>query len=103
MVDITPLINAIIALLAAGISVFVIPYVRKKAKAEDLKELQSWVQVGVKMAEQLAKAGIIDKEDRKSKVLEFLSNKGYQIDFDSVEAMIEASVSELPSFTESNK
>lgn len=98
MIDITPLINAIIALLGAAITIFVIPYIKKKIKAEDLEELQRWVDVGVKMAEQLAKSGVIDKEDRKEKVIEFLHDKGYDADLDTIEAMIEAAVLSLPSY-----
>lgn len=98
MVDITPLINAVIALIAASVTIFIIPYIKKKIKAEDLEELQKWVDVGVKMAEQLAKSGVIDKYDRRDKVLEFLHSKGYDVDFETIVAMIEASVLALPPF-----
>ena len=53
MIDITPIVNAVIALLAAGVSVFLIPWIKSKTTDEQRKELLEWVKIGVAAAEQL--------------------------------------------------
>ena len=47
MIDITPVINAVIALLAAGVSVFLIPWIKSKTTDAQRKELLEWVKIGV--------------------------------------------------------
>lgn len=100
MTDITPIATTIIALLGAIITVFVIPVLRTKLSAEKRQDLLTWIQVGCKAAEQLAKAGIIDKDERKQHVLDFLNNMGIDINLDEVMEMIEAVVNDLPPFTD---
>ena len=55
MIDITPIINAVIALAAAGVTVFLIPWIKSKTTDEQRKELLEWVKIGVAAAEQLYK------------------------------------------------
>ena len=43
MIDITPIINAVIALAAAGVTVFLIPWIKSKTTDEQRKELLEWV------------------------------------------------------------
>ena len=50
--DITPIINAVIALIAALISAFVIPWLKRKMAAIDTAQLEAWVKIGVSAAEQ---------------------------------------------------
>lgn len=100
MTDITPIATSIIALLGAIITVFVIPVLRTKLSAEKRQDLLTWIQVGCKAAEQLAKAGIIDKDERKQHVLDFLNNMGIDICLDEVMEMIEAVVNDLPPFVD---
>lgn len=53
MIDITPIVNAVIALLAAGVSVFLIPWIKSKTTDAQRKELLEWVKIAVAAAEQL--------------------------------------------------
>ncbi len=53
MIDITPIINAVIALAAAGVSVFLIPWLKSQTTEAQRKELLEWVKIGVAAAEQL--------------------------------------------------
>ena len=50
MIDITPIVNAVIALLAAGVSVFLIPWIKSKTTDEQRKELLEWVKIAVAAA-----------------------------------------------------
>ena len=89
MIDITPVINAVIALLAAGVSVFLIPWIKSKTTDAQRKELREWVKIGVAAAEQLYK-GQGRGEEKKKYVLEFLASMGFTVDEEAINAAIEA-------------
>lgn len=93
--DITPIINACIMLIAALISAFVIPWIRKKASACDLEEMQAWTKIAVTAAEQLYTT--LEGDKKKQYVLKYLSEKGYDVHDDDIENTIEAAVLELHS------
>lgn len=97
MIDITPIANAIIALIAAVITAFVIPYVKEKIGVEKLKKVQAWVNIAVEAAEQLYK-GSGRGAEKKAYVVEFLNAKGYTLDPDSLDNLIEAAVFNLPQY-----
>lgn len=91
MIDITPIINAVIALAAAGVTVFLIPWIKSKTTDEQRKELLEWVKIGVAAAEQLYK-GQGRGEEKKKYVLEFLASMGFTVDEEAINAAIEAAV-----------
>ena len=93
--DLTPLINAVIALAAAAVTAFVIPWLRKKLDENDLKQLESWVKIGVSAAEQLYNS--LQGEEKKQYVLAFLREKGYDVSTQDVENAVEAAVLQLHS------
>lgn len=94
MIDITPIVNAVIALLAAGVSVFLIPWIKSKTTDEQRKELLEWVKIGVAAAEQLYE-GQGRGEEKKKYVLKFLASMGFTVDEEAVNAAIEAAVNQL--------
>lgn len=91
MTNITPIIEAVIALAAAVITCFLVPYIKSKYGAEKLNEIQKWVCIAVEAAEQIF-VGTGLGEQKKAYVLEFLASKGFTIDPDSIDKMIEAAV-----------
>lgn len=94
MIDITPIVNAVIALLAAGVSVSLIPWIKSKTTDEQRKELLEWVKIGVAAAEQLYE-GQGRGEEKKKYALEFLASMGFTVDEEAVNAAIEAAVNQL--------
>ena len=94
MIDITPIVNAVIALIAAAVSVFLIPWIKSKTTDAQRKELVEWVKIGVAAAEQLYK-GQGRGEEKKQYVLDFLKQKGFTVNEESINAAIEAAVSQL--------
>lgn len=100
--DLTPVVEAVITLLAVVCTTFVVPFIKQKMDATKLAELEKWVTVAVKMAEQLAKSGVIKKEERKQKALEFLADRGYSVDDDRIKGLLEALVGDLPPFSQTN-
>lgn len=95
-IDITTIINAVIALIAAVISAFVIPWINSKTNAQQREDLVAWVKIAVSAAEQIFKG---DKrgEEKKQYVLDFLEKNGFSVDMDAVNAAIEAAVKQLNS------
>lgn len=94
--NITVIINAVIALIAAVVSTFLIPWIKSKTTAQQREELVAWVKIAVSAAEQMYK-GSGRGADKKQYVLDFLANNGFTVDTDSVNAAIEAAVKQLNS------
>ena len=94
MTDITPIATIIIALIFAVITIIIAPWIKSRTTSEQLQQIMSWVNIAVLAAEQLFK-GIGRGEEKKQYVLDFLKSKGYYIDAEKIEAMIEAEVAKL--------
>ncbi|MPM97211.1 hypothetical protein SDC9_144384 [bioreactor metagenome] len=99
MIDITPIANAVIALIAAVITAFVIPLVKAKISKEKLEKIKMWVNIAVEAAEQIYE-GSGRGAAKKAYVVEFLNSKGYTLDPDSLDNLIEAAVFNLPQYIE---
>lgn len=94
MTDITPIIEAVIALLAAVVSVYLVPWLRSHTTAAQRAELVAWAKIAVAAAEQLYRGEGRGKE-KKAYVLEFLLDKGVGFDLDAIDNAIEAAVKQL--------
>ena len=94
MTDLTPIVNAVRALIAAIITTFLIPWIKSKIDAAKLAQIVEWVGIAVRAAEQIYnESGMGEK--KKQYVLDFLADKGFTLDPNSINAMIEASVKNL--------
>ena len=94
MTDLTPIVNAVIALIAAIVTTFLIPWIKSKIDAAKLAQIVEWVGIAVRAAEQIYnESGMGEK--KKQYVLNFLADKGFTLDPDSINAMIEAAVKNL--------
>lgn len=93
MTDLTPVINAFIALVAALVTAFVIPWIKRNTSAKDREELLKWVEIAVMAAQQLYHQ--LDGSKRKEYVLDFLREKGYDVTSAEVDNAIEAAVLKL--------
>ena len=94
MIDLTPIVNAIITLVALLLTTFLIPWIRTKVSNEKLEEIRKWTSVGVKAAEMIYNESGMG-EAKKKYVRKFLESKGYKLDIDTVDALIEATVREM--------
>ena len=94
LTDITPVIRAVITLICAILSCFIVPLLRKKLTAEQLAMIQMWVKIAVDAAEQIFNGPGRGKE-KKAYVISFLESKGFKIDEESIDNLIEAAVLEL--------
>lgn len=94
-IDVTTIVNAVIALIAAIVTAFVVPWIKSRTTAQQREELIAWVKIAVAAAEQIYKDN--KGEEKKQYVLNFLENNGFSVDDDSVNAAIEAAVKQLNS------
>lgn len=94
MVDLTNFAMAAITLIIAIVAAFVIPYIKSKTTAEQFATIKLWVTVAVNAAEQLF-TGSGRGEEKKNFVLSFLESKGFTIDLESIDALIESAVLDL--------
>ena len=94
MIDLTPIVNALITLLGLLLTTFLIPWIRVKVSAEKLEQVKKWTSVGVKAAEMIYRESGMG-EAKKKYVRKFLESKGYKLDIDTVDALIEATVREM--------
>ena len=92
-INITPIVEAVVALLAALVSAFVIPWVKKKIGAADMAEFLKWVDIAVAAAEQLFET--TDGAAKKQYVAVFLESKGFKVDSGELDNAIEAAVIRL--------
>ena len=94
MIDITPIINAVISLVAALVMVCFIPWLRANTTEEQRKDLLAWVKIAVAAAEQIYE-GPGRGAEKKQYVLDFLAEQGFTVDDSAVDAAIEAAVGYL--------
>jgi len=94
MNNITPIVEALFGLIAAIITVLVIPYIRSKTTAQQQAEINAWVKIAVNAAEQIYD-GVGRGAEKKAYVLAFLMEHGMTLDEAKLDAMIEAAVYDL--------
>ncbi len=94
--DITIIIEAVFALIAAVITVIVIPYIKSRTTAQQQEQINTWVRIAVSAAEQIY-TGSGRGEEKKAYVINWLREHGVTIDESKLDAMIEAAVYDLKS------
>ncbi len=86
MIDLTPIIEAILALAAALITAFVIPWIRSKTTAAQQQTIEAVTRTLVLAAEQLYGAG--NGAQKLDYVIEELKKRGYTADRAAIEAAV---------------
>ena len=92
--DITPIVEAVVAVVCAVVTCVLIPYIKSKTTAEQQAEINAWVKIAVSDAEQIY-SGSGRGEEKKAYVVEWLRSHGITLDSEKLDAMIEAAVYEL--------
>lgn len=93
MTDLTPVINAVIALIAALVTAFVIPWIKRNTSAKDREEFLKWVEIAVAAAEQLFYS--TQGTEKKKYVVQFLEAQGFTFSEEEIDAAIEGAVLKL--------
>lgn len=92
-IDLTQIILAVITLLGAVITGFLIPWLKNKLTDHQYDMLATLIRVGVFAAEQLFTTE--QWKEKKQYVVDLLAENGYTVDATAVDALIEATVREL--------
>ena len=93
VIDLTFIVEAILALLATLITVKLIPYIKSKTTAEQQAKIQAAINTAVYAAEQLFGTG--RGEEKLAWALKNLESQGIKIDSAAIRAGIEAAVKAL--------
>lgn len=93
MIDLTPIIEALIGVAVTAITVFLIPWLRERFGNEKLAKAQGWVQIAVLAAEKLYGAG---NGDQKLEYAEaFLAQHKIKLDTAELIAMVNAEIKKM--------
>lgn len=87
-IDLTPIFQAVLALLAAIITAFVIPWIKAKTTAQQQERLAGVYRTIVFAAEQMFGAG--HGEDKLAFVEDWLKARGYEVDMALIEATVKS-------------
>jgi hypothetical protein len=94
VLDLTQIAVALISLVAAVLTTVLVPWLRARYGAENVKIAAEWVAVAIKMAEQTIRTKG-SGEAKKEEVMAFLAGKGLRIDEETLKVMVEAAVFDL--------
>ena len=94
MNDITFIVEAIITIIFFVVGAFLLPWISQKIGTGRTNELLRWVGIFVRAAEQIFRESGMG-EQKKAYVLQKLQEKGYSLDIDAIDDMIEAAVLDL--------
>ena len=87
---------AVIGIIVAVAARYAIPFLKEKYGEAKLNNIAKWVKIAVNAAEMIyTESGM--GQQKKAYVLEFLNNKGFTVDMDSIENLIESAVLDLNS------
>lgn len=93
MIDLTPLINAAILLVAALVGAYLVPWLKSRTSAEQRENLLKWVDIAVAAAQQLYHQ--CSGEVRLKYALELLQTQGFDVNNGVVQDAVEAAVLKL--------
>lgn len=93
MLDLTPLVEAIIALAATAITVFLIPWLRERFGNEKLEKARGWVEIAVLAAEKLYGAG--NGDAKLAYAEKILAEHKIKLDMDTLKAMVDAEIKKM--------
>ena len=91
--NITEILEAVVYLIVALLSLFVVPAIKNKVGAQNMATFLKWVDIAVAAAEQLYDSA--DGELKKDYVLNYLTMKGYEVDEAELDMAVEAAVNRL--------
>lgn len=93
MLDLTPLVEALLALATTAITLFFIPWLRERYSNETLEKAKSWVQIAVYAAEKAYGAG--NGEEKLKYAEQVLAKHKIKLDTETLLAMVDAEIKKM--------
>lgn len=94
MFDLTPIVSLCATVILAIASRYLIPLIRSKWTDEQINTAKTWATIAVKAAEMIYN-GPGRGEEKKAEVMRFLNSKGFKLDEDELDKIVESAVLEL--------
>ena len=85
-INLTPILQALLGLLAAMITYRLVPWLRERTTAEQMQRYQAAVRVAVFAAEQIFGAG--HGSEKMDYAIKYLHDKGFEVDSREVEGAV---------------
>ena len=93
MINVTPIAEGILALLALIVSTYLIPWLKEKLTHAQLDMVYAVVDIGVYAAEKLYGAGHGD--DKLAYVKDFLAERGIELDTAQLKVFVDSSIKRM--------
>ncbi|MBP5719334.1 MAG: holin [Abditibacteriota bacterium] len=93
MVDITPILQAVIALCTTVVTAYAIPWIKAKAGQAKTERLYNAAKIAVRAAEQIYREG--EGKEKMKYVMEHLNKHGFRLSPEELRNSLEAAVLEL--------
>lgn len=93
-IDLTYLVGGCIILISGLVTGYIVPYIKSRTDESRLEKIKIWVKTAVEAAEMLYKEQGMGTA-KKEYVLKFLEKKGFALDQEEIENLIEAAVLEM--------
>ena len=93
MLDLTNLVEAVIALVSAAITAFLIPWLKTKYGTETLNKARGWVEIAVYAAEKLYGAG--NGDQKLAYVETVLAEHKIKLDTKTLKAMVDSEIKKM--------
>lgn len=93
MIDLTPILQAVVTLIAALITIYLIPWLKSKTNADQQAQMRMWVEVAVYAAEKLYGAGHGD--EKLAYAEQVLAQHNVKLDTQTLKALIDAEIKKM--------
>lgn len=97
--DITPILELVIKLIVAIVTIYLIPKIKKliatKVSETDQKKIIRWAEIAAQAAEEAARSGLIIKSEKFGYAKAFLEARGITFDDATMKALINSAVWDL--------
>ena len=93
MIDLTPLVEALMALAVTAITVFFIPWLRERYGNETLEKAKNWVQIAVYAAEKVYGAG--NGDQKLAYAEQVLAQHKIKLDTATLKALVDAEIRKM--------
>ena len=94
MIDLTPLVIALIGVVIAMVAKYLIPYIKSKTTLEQQANIQMWTRLAVEAAEMIFKETGMGAK-KYDYVANFLHERGFELNASEIKVLIESAVNEL--------
>ena len=93
MIDLTPIMQAVISLAAALITMYLIPWIKAKTTEQEQMKIRAAIQIAVYGAEKMYGAGQGPEKFRYAQ--EWLRSQGFDLDIGTLKMQIDAAIKEM--------